>query len=182
MESVVQTIQDHISVVTQRAEQLRSELASVEAEKADLQTTLRILSKVAGEDVSGTTVAPDGRQSRPASEKKKLMFEILNVGREAGLQPADVYKELVSRGIRDISIQVVRTTLWRAAKNGELQSAEGQYWKLEAEASLYDEASTSHSSAGLTAGGAKPDDRSRDHQASHNASLSRSGEVEHEVG
>jgi hypothetical protein len=153
MANVTETIHQRIEQITSAIDVLRAELAKAEAKKADLQTALRVLSEVTGDDVSGAERVKAPTASRPAAEKKQLMFAILGVGRDEGLQPADVFKRLEADGIDDISIQVVRTTLWRAAKNGELESDDGRYWKHEAEESLYCETSAHSSSAGMTSGG-----------------------------
>lgn len=170
-----------IEAADKRIDKLSAELQKAMSEKADLETTLRVLSKYGSGGVSGTAESSPVISSRPANEKKKLMLGILGVGREGGVQPSDVYKELVSSGVEDITIQVVRTTLWRAADKGEIASENGRYWKMEAEAPLFSEASAHNSSAGTTSGGTKLNDRPTDHEASLDAPFSRNGEVVHEV-
>lgn len=180
MANVTKSISDRLDAVLAQINSLREQMAQAEKEKSDLETALRVLSDVTGESVA-RPAAEKPAKSRPASEKKKMMFDALGVGRDEGLQPAEVHKALTDQGAEDISIQVVRTTLWRAAQKGELSSDDGRYWKHEAESSLYEEPSATSSNAGMTNGGPQLIGRYRVLPASPDAPLSRSGEVEHEV-
>lgn len=180
MTSVTDTIRERLTDIDGRIERLRAEIAKAESDKRDLETTLRVLGDVGVADTPAPQPAP--KSKRPASEKKKLMLDILGVGERQGKAPAQVYSELVASGIDDINIGTVRTTLWRAADGGELGSGNGAYWKHEAEESLYGETSAPSSSAGMTTGGTQQNVRWREIPASHDAPSSRSGEVGHEVG
>lgn len=136
MANISDTIQAKLDAVNERIERLRAELEKAEAEKRDIETAIRVLEGVGAYD-GGMEIVRAPSRSRPAKEKKKLMFDILGVGERNGKAPAEVYKELVASGVEDINIGTVRTTLWRAADSGELESANGSYWKSEAEDALF---------------------------------------------
>ena len=171
MTRINEMIRSRLSDVEARIERLRAEFEKAEAEKRDLQTTLRVLDGVGiGDHADAEIVRAKPTQTRPAGEKKKLMLDILDVGSAQGKGPAEVYQELVNSGIDDINIGTVRTTLWRAAKSSEIESGNGAYWKREAEGALFSEPSAHISSAGLTTGETKPIDRWSDQEASHGAS------------
>ena len=159
MNNITDTIRSRHEAVTARLEELRAQVVKAEIEKADLQTTLRVLGEFGGDATPKSTLPERAKTARPANEKKRLMFDLLGVGKAGGKQPAEVHKTLVMLGEDDISIQVVRTTLWRAASKGELDSQDGRYWKHEAEGALFSEPSAHSSSAGVTTGEAKSVDR-----------------------
>lgn len=183
MANVTDTIRERIKAVNERLDTLRAEMTKAETENADLQTTLRVLAEVTGEEVPSAARVTSPTSTRPASEKKRLMFDVLDVGANKGVQPVEVYKALVAAGIEDISIQIVRTTLWRSAQKGEIASDNGRYWKIEAEEPpFFNDSSAYNSSAGITTGETKHDDRTSGRNASPDVPSSRNGEVVHEVG
>lgn len=131
MDAALQKMQERLSSLDSRVNRLRTEIESVEAERADVQVAIRVYSDVTGEIAhpAAENEAPI-RSDRPASEKRELMLALLGVGEASGKSPAQVHKGLLAQNIQDISIEVVRTTLWRAANRDQIGSGGGQYWKL----------------------------------------------------
>lgn len=167
MATIIDTIRQRLTDAEGRVERLRAEFEKAVADKKDLETALRVLGDVGVDEISAPR--PAVKRSRPASEKKQLMLNVLNVGESQGKAPIEVFNELAASGADDINIGVVRTTLWRAADAGEISSADGKYWKHEAEDPLFSETPAHSSSAEMTSGGTQPNDHASDRGASHDA-------------
>lgn len=166
MQDAIRPLTEKLATLDKRVDRLRAELESAEKDRADVQTAIRVVTEITGQ--IAPPVKPqdveEGKSSRPASEKKALMLDLIGVGQSKGKQPAEVHAALRNRNIFDISIEVVRTTLWRAAKKGEIGSGDGYYWKFAETVGGEDAEShpptDSNPSAGLTSSGTLPFDRS----------------------
>lgn len=163
---MIRPLSDKLGALDKRIDRLRAELERAEVERADIQTAIRVVSELTGQRAQPVKSAdvPIEKSNRPASEKKQLMLDLIGVGEANGRAPVEVFHALRERGILDISIEVVRTTLWRAADRNEIASGDGRYWKFAETVGGEDTEShpptDSNPSAGLTSSGTLPFDRS----------------------
>src|SRR3569623_1245838 len=171
--STMADIQAKIAETDARLSELRNEIERLEEERREYDTALRVISRLSGVKPppykSAHLPAVEAR-ARPPKDKKALIYGQIGKGAGNAVSPAEVYQALKARGISDISIQIIRSTMWRGAnKYRELESWDGSYWLPESEGELFNKPSDSNPIAGMTTGSTQPDARSNGQEASHNA-------------
>lgn len=103
-------------------------LEAARVERDELAVAMRVLAKHGYIDTDA--VAPSNTNRHAGlNEQQSQVYECTGYGEIVGLAPKDVVGMLHSKGIDNLSADYVRTTLWRLAQRGLLQSQNGLYWR-----------------------------------------------------
>ncbi len=134
---------------------LRTSLAEAEAEQAELETAWRVVERLCSaspsqsgeraENVIPSTVRvepemtlaqkPERLERRTAEQfarRRNDVRQTLGFGEEEGKTPSMIHAALVAKGITDIDVANVRTTVWRMAQTRtDVASSSGRYWRTD---------------------------------------------------
>ena len=135
MDNALQKMQEMVLGFDSRINRLRAEIEAAEIERKDVETAIRVLISVSGvKPAPISVVKPDESvakpRMRPPAERRKLIMEELGDGESNGKPPVEVFRSLQAKGVTDIDIATLRTALWRMAKNTDISSGDGRYWKI----------------------------------------------------
>lgn len=135
MNSVVQQIEARRTKLLAKVEKAEKALESARSELADTDAALRVLANIA--DDSGTSEAK-GQQSDAVSERQANILHILPEDADAGLEPKVLHaKYCFNFPIDDVSLDVLRTTVWRMKDRGNLHTQDGRLWSVDSDQGRY---------------------------------------------
>jgi len=105
-----------------KAERLDAQLKAIRIELEEIETTIRVLSRIAE---GKTSSAQNGERGGTQAQ----VLEIVPSEMRYAISPKEVHQRLTSDG-SDISADNVRTVLSRLKLAGCVQGIEGRYWKV----------------------------------------------------
>ena len=135
MENAVALLREKVSKAEVKLLRAQKTMETAQTELADLRTALRVFETITG---SGASAAGSSGPSAAVLDRQACIVDLLKIGREQGVPPAELYEAYVGLGSEEISIDTFRTTIWRMkdrlyeGKNGALfvvYADAGRYWK-----------------------------------------------------
>lgn len=121
MNESVEQLAAHLGKLEAKANRLRTQLDAVETERGEIETTIRVLQRFAGQGPSATP-------NNQPNENGAIILRYVGEGENEALAPKEIQERLTADG-HDLNADLVRTQLWRMAKRGILESEDGKYWK-----------------------------------------------------
>ena len=120
MTDAVSLIRDNHTKLTAKVKKLRLQLEAAEHDLVEMDTAMRVLSKLGLAPI----VEPDGDTDETPSRASDAVIAALGVGERYGLAPKAVE-------VAGVEPDNVRAILSRLARKGRIETKDGKYWRSE---------------------------------------------------
>ncbi|MFN3458243.1 MAG: hypothetical protein ACK4Z8_11770 [Novosphingobium sp.] len=134
MNDILDMLQERLSKARARVEKSQKSLDTAIAELADVEAAIRVLSDMTGQNASGQKVS----QTETVSERQANIISLLPQNDGEGIEPKALHEQfLLAHPSDGVTLDVLRTTLWRMKDRRQKFTSEGKAWIVESDNGRY---------------------------------------------
>ena len=134
MNDILDMLQERLSKARARVEKSQKALDTAVAELADVEAAIRVLSDMTGQ----SSIAPRASQTETVSERQANIISLLPKVDSEGIEPKALHEHfLLAHPSDSVTLDVLRTTLWRMKDRRQKFTWEGKAWTVESDNGRY---------------------------------------------
>lgn len=134
MNDILDMLQERLSKARARVEKSQKALDTAVAELADVEAAIRVLSDMTGQNAS----VQKASQTDTVSERQANIISLLPQIDSEGIEPKALHEHfLLAHPGDSVTLDVLRTTLWRMKDRRQKFTWEGKAWIVESDNGRY---------------------------------------------